>query len=52
MRRRKKLKDYIPLAAVSYLMVLYMAVKVAPYSYGAAFYNILKLPTPLGGVEP
>ena len=41
MRRRKKLKDYIPLAAVSYLMVLYMAVKVAPYSYGAAFYNII-----------
>ena len=42
MKHKKHPRDYIPLAVVSYLITAYIAIKIAPYSYGAVFYNILQ----------
>ena len=42
MFHRKYPRDYIPLAIVSYLLTAYIAIKIAPYSYGALFVNLLK----------
>ena len=42
MHHKKHPRDFIPFGIVTYIMTLYLALKLAPYSYGALFYNIMQ----------